>query len=292
MGSLAFALGVVGFIQGPLIHSGSRWGSLGSSWDVGITRVHAGVVGFIRGRWVHSSPRWGSLCSLVFAMGVVAWDRWVHSGSRWGSLGSSGVVGFTRVRAGVCWVHPGSLVSLGFALWVVEFALGVVGFMRGRWVQLGSPWESFGSFGDIVFTLIRPGGRWVHPRSLDTLWFALRSLGSSGFVVFTRVCAGTLGSSGIVWFNPVPAGGRWVHPGSLGSLGFALGVVGFALGVVGFMRGRWVHLGSPSGSLGSFGVVGFTLIRPGDRWVNPRSLGSLGSALWFIWRRWNHSVWP
>ena len=43
--SLGFALGVVGFIRGRWIHTGSRWGSLGSS---GVVRVRAGVVGFAR----------------------------------------------------------------------------------------------------------------------------------------------------------------------------------------------------------------------------------------------------
>ena len=100
MGSLGFALWVVGIVLGRLIHTGSRWGSLGSSKVVEFTRVRAGVVGFIRGRWV-------------------------HSGSRWGSLGSSGVVGFTRVHSGRRWVHPVWCGSLGFAL-------GVVGFIRGH----------------------------------------------------------------------------------------------------------------------------------------------------------------
>ena len=60
-GSLVFALGVVGFIRGRWIHSGTRWGSLDSTGVFGFTKVSAGVVGFIRGRWVHSSSRWGSL---------------------------------------------------------------------------------------------------------------------------------------------------------------------------------------------------------------------------------------
>ena len=83
---------------------------------------------------------------------------WVHSNSPWVSLGSSGVVGFTRVRPGVRWVHLQSFGSLAFAL-------EVVGFTRrrpegrwvhaGGWVHSGSPWGSFGSFGVVEFTRIR-----------------------------------------------------------------------------------------------------------------------------------------
>ena len=80
-----------------------------------------------------------------------------------------------------CWVHPGSLGSFGFAL-------GVVGFIRGHWVDEGAPWGSFSSFGLVVFTRVRPGGRWVHSVSLDSLGFALGvSLGSCGVVRFTTV---------------------------------------------------------------------------------------------------------
>ena len=77
-------------------------------------------------------------------------------------MGSSGVVGFTRVRAGGRWIYSGSLCSLGFALWVVGFALGVVRFMRGLWIHLISLWGSLGSSGVVRFTRVRPGGRWVH----------------------------------------------------------------------------------------------------------------------------------
>ena len=38
---------------------------------------------------------------------------------RAGVTGFSGVVGFNRVRTGVVWVHPGPLCSLSFALRVV-----------------------------------------------------------------------------------------------------------------------------------------------------------------------------
>ena len=68
------------------------------------------------------------------------------------------------------WVHPGSLGSLGFAL-------GVVGFIRGHWVDEGAPWRSFSSSGVVVFTRVRPGCRWVHSVSLDSLGFGLGVVG-------------------------------------------------------------------------------------------------------------------
>ena len=73
-----------------------------------------GVVRFIRGRWVISVWTWvhpGSLWSLRFTLGIVRFIRvrWVHSGlPRW-SLGSFEVVGLSRVRRGVRWVHPESV---------------------------------------------------------------------------------------------------------------------------------------------------------------------------------------
>ena len=97
-------------------------------------------------------------------------------------MGSSGVVGFTRVRPGGRRVHPGSLGSLTCALRFVGFiwrrwlyscalssivcALGVVGFIRGRWIHSGVPWGSIGSSAVVGFTRVRPEGRRVHPGSL------------------------------------------------------------------------------------------------------------------------------
>ena len=71
--------------------------------------------------------------------------------------------------------------------------------------------------------------------------------------------------------------------------------------VVEFIRGCWAHSAAPLWQLSSWGVVGFTPLRTGGfgfiwvrlvhsgapwgrlvhsgRWVHPRSLGSLGSAL-------------
>ena len=120
-GSLGCAMGVVGFIRGRWDHEGAPLCLMGSSCVVGFTRVRAAghcvypgwlgslrfaleVTGFIRGRRVHSSaPRvlWvhlGSFGSLGNALVALALC---------GSLGSSEVVGFTRVRHGDRWVHRG-----------------------------------------------------------------------------------------------------------------------------------------------------------------------------------------
>ena len=185
LGSLGFVLGVVRFMQGRCVHSGSRSGSLGSSGVVRFTQVRAGGVGFTSvragGRWVHP----GSLGSVGFALGVVGFirGRWIPSGSPWGSFGSLGgrwvqVVGFTwLLSVGRC-VHPWSFRSLGFSL-------GVVGYIRGRWIYSGSLCGPLSSSGVVGFTRFRPRCHWVHPGSLDSLGFAL---GVVGFIL-----------------------GRWVH---------------------------------------------------------------------------------
>ena len=115
--------GVVGFT---LMHRGRGWvhpGLLGSPGSALLG------VGFMRGRWVH--PKW-------------------HSGTPWGSLGSSGVVGFPRIRpVGGC-VHPCPLGSLACAL-------GVVAFIRGRWVHSGATRGSLRSSVVVGFTRVHPG---------------------------------------------------------------------------------------------------------------------------------------
>ena len=105
-----------------------------------------------------------------------------------------------------------------------------------------------------MLTRVRPGGRWVHPRLLGSLRFAI---GVVGFVGFVRVRHGG---------RLVRSGVRWVHSRSLGLLRFTLGVIWF-------IGGRWVHSGSPRGPLGSSGIVGFRRFRPMDRWLHPVSLG-------------------
>ena len=90
------------------------------------------------------------------------------------------VIVFSRIRPRGRLVHPGSLGRL-------RFALGLVGFLQGRWVHSSL----------VVIGLFR--GRRDHSES------PLRSLGSPGVVGFTRV----------------HTGGRWVCKWSLASLGFA-----------------------------------------------------------------------
>ena len=108
------------------------------------------------------------------------------------SFGKSGMVVFTRVRAGCRRVHSGSLDSLGCTL-------VVVGFIWGRRVHLCPRWGSFGSSGVVEFTRVRAEGRWVHPGSLGSflwvVWFIrdrwihsgppLGAMASSGAVGFT-----------------------------------------------------------------------------------------------------------
>ena len=191
-GDFAFALLAVGVVRltqvrpgNRWVHSGSPWGSLGSSGVVEFTWVRPGC------RCVDMR----SLGSLGFTLGVVGSFRfgWVYSGSPLGSLGSSGVAGFTQVGPGSPAVHAESQGSL-------RFPLGVVGFILGRWVHSVSPWGSLCSFGitgitrvclgDVRFTWVRPGGRCVHPGSLGSLVFAL---GVVGFIWCRWVHAGLLG---------------------------------------------------------------------------------------------------
>ena len=151
LGSLVYAMGVIGFI------CGGTWVRLG-------------------GRWVHSEAcRWVYLVSHRYALGVVGCIRgcWDHPvslgslGSALGSLNSCRVVGSIRGHR----VHSG-------APW---------GFILCSWVHSYAPWGSLGSSEVVEFTQLHPGGRWVHLWSLASLECALRALGSSGIVRFTRV---------------------------------------------------------------------------------------------------------
>ena len=104
----------------------------------------------------------GSLTCALSVVGFI-WSRCVN--------GSFRFVGFTRVRPAGHRAYLGSLGSRGFALGVVELdkrrcALGVVGFIQGRWVYSGAPWGSSGSFGVVGFAWVHPGGRQVHSGSL------------------------------------------------------------------------------------------------------------------------------
>ena len=210
LGSLRFDLAVVGVhscvIRGRLDHSGAHWVTLGSCRVVGFTQVRTGC------RWVNQGSLGSDLAfgliqghwkSLEIALGIVGliWGRWVHSVNpeivgfiRRVSLGSFGVVLFTRMSPGGCWVPPGSS-------------------------------------GIFEFTPVRPGGRCVHPGSLGSFTC---DLGVVGFILgclFTLVRSGggrvhpghpgSLGSLGCA------DGFLWVR---FCSLGCALGVVGFILG--------------------------------------------------------------
>ena len=130
-----------GFIGGRWVQWRERCGSLGSNARA------LGAVGFIRGSYVNLCARWGwlgSFVSLVHALGVDEFirDHWICSRAHWGSLGLSlEDVGFARASAGVRWVHPGTLGSLGRTL-------GVVGIIFG-------------------FARAHHGDLWVYPRSVE-----------------------------------------------------------------------------------------------------------------------------
>ena len=116
-------------------------------------------------RWVH--PK---------VLGVVGYilGRGIHLCTLFRSLGSSGVVGFTRVHRSCLW----SLLSRG---------LGVVELISGLSVHSCAPWVSLVSYGAIVARPVVVGtirGGWVH---LDALW---GSLSSSWVVGFTLARSG------------------------------------------------------------------------------------------------------
>ena len=128
-------------------------------------------------------------------MGFVGFitSSWVNLDAPWVSLGSSGVAVFIGVRIGGCWVHQWWLDALGYALGVVGFirgrSVGVVGFVRGCWVHWGAPWESTDSSGVAGLFGVHPAGGRVRPRSLSSLGCAMGSSCSSGIVGFIVVRA-------------------------------------------------------------------------------------------------------
>ena len=150
------------------------------------------VVGFILGRLI---PTYALLRSLVCALGVIVchWvhftearvsvfgctracpgGRCVHSRASWGHPGllhrALRVLGFTRVCPRGCWRHPVWLGSLAHAL-------GVVVFIRGRWVLWRAPWWLLGISLIVRFTRAHPGGCWLHPVLLSSLARALEVVG-------------------------------------------------------------------------------------------------------------------
>ena len=114
-------------LGGRLVHIGS----------LGLLGCALRVVGFIWGRWVHIGARLGSM------------------GDHWVSLGSSGVVGFTRVRPGGVSVYAESMVFTRVypgGRWVHP-----VPFIRGRWVHSGATRGSLCSSMVVGFTRVHPG---------------------------------------------------------------------------------------------------------------------------------------
>ena len=141
----------VGFI---LLRPGGRrvhWESLGSIGKLFVCALV--VVGFIRGRSIHSGAQWVSL-RLFGDVGFIQ----VRPGGHW-------VVGFIQVSAGGCRVHSGSLGSF-------RCTLGIVGFIWGRWVQLGAPFELSGTLGSSLGVVVFIRGRWVLS---SVLWGSLGS---------------------------------------------------------------------------------------------------------------------
>ena len=153
---LSGSFGVVGFIQ---VRPGCR---RIHSWALGSFCCTLGVVAFIGGRWVQSATLDLFVCALV-VVGFIR-GRSIHSGAQWVSLRLFGDVGFIQVRpgghwviqvsAGGCRVHSGSLGSF-------RCTLGIVGFIWGRWVQLGTPFELSGTLGSSLGVVVFIRGRWV-----------------------------------------------------------------------------------------------------------------------------------
>ena len=131
---------------------------------------------FVRGRWVHWSAPLGRrvrsrlLGAFGCALGDVRFVQCdlVHWGAPWFSSGSLGISGFIGKRPGFRTVRSGSLGSLGSALGYVRFVrgrrihwLGVVGLVRGHWVNFGGLLVSSGSAGVAGYIGMRPEGRRV-----------------------------------------------------------------------------------------------------------------------------------
>ena len=159
LSSLGCALGAVRFILVRYAHWGTPWQLSGSSGVAVPAAVRPGS------RQVHRDSLGSLECNLGEDWFIqVLWDQWdtpsvpscpsgapwmssgssvvagFNGGALWGSSGSSGVAGLTEVHPAGRWVHQGSLHSLGCAL-------GVVGFIRVRWVHWDTPWVPSGSSG-------------------------------------------------------------------------------------------------------------------------------------------------
>ena len=145
------------------------------SWSMGSFVCALEIVGFIWGHWVSSGALCGSLGSLwvVRYIMVCPGGRRVHLGSLAGAPSGSLSV------AGLIW---SALGVVGFILgrWINSAcALGVVGFIWGRWAHSRAPWESLCSFSVVGYIRVRPAGRRGHSRSLGTFRYALHVVGFS-----------------------------------------------------------------------------------------------------------------
>ena len=118
------ALGIFVFILGRLVHWSAPLGSSSVDGLIVVRPEFTAVAWFIDVRPEKSRGHPGSLRLLS---GVIRYV-WGHWGTPWDSSGSSGVPRFIGVRPGVRRVRTESLVSLGCAL-------GLVRFIRGRWVH-------------------------------------------------------------------------------------------------------------------------------------------------------------
>ena len=70
-------------------------------------------------------------------------------------MGADRLIRIVQMLTGGRRIQSRSLCSFGCTL-------GVVGFIRGLWVDPGARWGSSGSVVVVGFILVRPGGRCVH----------------------------------------------------------------------------------------------------------------------------------
>ena len=189
-----------------------------------------GVVRFIPVRSVHYAASWGSFGAFSCALGVVGFGQ-VHYRALWGSPGSLVCVLSFAVCPGGRGIHSGAIPPHHGSGWVNSSScgpfpctLGLVRFLRVRWVHSRVPW-----------------GRRFLPASFGPLPCALRVV---GFVRIRSVPAGVhspapwwlSGSFGC--FRSIPEA-RWsipVRPGCSRVRSVSFGPFLCALGLVGFFR--------------------------------------------------------
>ena len=148
----------------PWVRQVHPWSFVSLGWVLGVVRfirVHCGIL-----CWSSGSFEVAGFIAVRPVGGRVHQGSCVHLGVRLVSSESSGVAGFIGVHPVDRRVHPGLLGSLGCAL-------GIVWFIRGRWVHWGAPWGSLDSSGSRVdwdvpwgasvssgFIGVRPGIVW------------------------------------------------------------------------------------------------------------------------------------